>query len=58
MISAAVCDSILPLAHQGTMVIANKTAAVATAATIWLRVSDEKNSPMEMNSDPTRTMPR
>ena len=27
-------------------------------ATIWLRVSDEQNSPIEMNSAPTRMIPR
>ncbi len=58
MIVVDVADSIFPLAHHGTMVMTNSTAAVATAATIWLRVSDEQNSPMEMNSAPTRIIPR
>jgi hypothetical protein len=45
-------------AHIGTMVMANKIAAADTAATTWLRVSDVQNYPLEINSAPTRTIPR
>ena len=36
----------------------NRIAAAATAATTWLRVRVEQNSPIAMNSAPTSTSPR
>ena len=40
------------------MVMRNRIATADTAATTWLRVSDEQNSPTAMNSAPTSRMPR
>jgi hypothetical protein len=43
--------------HDGAIVTTNRIAAVETAATIWLRVSDEQNRAIEMNSAPTSSTP-
>src|SRR5579863_3257481 len=53
-----VSDKTFPLAHHGAMVNKNSSAPADTAATTWLRVSDEQNNPIEINSAPTSTIPR